>query len=221
MSPKLTAFALLLSLIAGPFIAMPPAHAAPAQQKMVYSVHHSRYGNIGTYTNSVEKSGDMTTVTTDAHIQVSILGIVLYRQDAQRQERWNGNRLVSFHGVTTVNGKPMEMTGAAQGDQFVMMGPEGDVIAPASVKLANPWSSNVLQGTTLLTPDRGRMEDVEVKPGQDTMVPINGKQTRAKRYEIDRLDGAKRYDVWMDDRGTPVMFTTYNPNGTVTFTLNG
>ena len=220
MSPKLTAIALLLSLTAGPITAS-DAHAAPAQQKMVYSVHHSRYGNIGTYTNSVEKAGDMTTVTTDAHIQVSLLGIVLYRQEAQRQERWNGNRLVSFHGVTTVNGKAMEMTGAAQGDQFVMMGPEGDIIAPASVKLANPWSSEVLRGKTLLTPDRGRMEDVDVRGGEETTVAINGKQTRAKRFEIDRLDGQKRYEVWLDDRGTPVMFTTYNPNGTVTFTLNG
>src|SRR5215468_7575373 len=113
MSPKLTASALLLSLTAAAFVANPAAYAA---EKMVYSVHHSRYGDIGTYTNSVEKAGETTTVTTDAHIQVSLLGIVLYRQDAQRQERWNGNRLVSFHGVTTVNGKPTEMTGAAQGD---------------------------------------------------------------------------------------------------------
>jgi hypothetical protein len=129
--------------------------------------------------------------------------------------------LVAFHGVTTVNGKPMEMTGAAQGDQFVMMGPEGDVIAPAAVKLANPWSPDVLRGKVLLTPDRGRMEDVEVKPAKEAMVAINGKQMRTMRYEIDRVDGEKRYDVWMDDSGTPVMFTTYNPNGTVTFTLTG
>ena len=217
MSPKLTAFVLLLPV----FIGASAAYAAPAQQKMVYSVHHSRYGDIGTYTNSVEKSGDMTTVTTDAHIQVSLLGIVLYRQDAQRQERWNGNRLVAFHGVTTVNGKALEMTGAAQGDQFVMMGPEGDTIAPASVKLANPWSSQVLSGKTLLTPDRGRMEDVQVKAGEESMVAINGKQMRTKRYEIDKLDGQKRYEVWLDDSGTPVKFVTFNPNGTVTFTLNG
>jgi hypothetical protein len=219
MSPKLTIFAVSLAVTV--LAAASPRYAAAAEHKMVYSVHHSRYGDIGTYTNSVEKSGDMTTVTTDAHIVVSLLGVVLYRQDAKRQERWSGNRLVSFHGVTTVNGKPTEITGAAQGDQFVMMGPEGDTIAPASVKLANPWSSEVLRGNTLLTPDRGRMEDVEVKGGEQTTVALNGQQMRAKRYEIDKLNGQKRYEVWLDDSGTPVMFTTYNPNGTVTFTLNG
>ena len=197
------------------------ASAAPAPQRLVYQVHHSRYGSIGTYTNAVEKSGDSTTVNTEAHIQVSLLGIVLYRQDAERREEWNGNRLMSFKGVTTVNGKPVEMMGEAQGDRFVMMSPEGDVVAPATVRIANPWSPDVLRGNTILTPDRGRMENVRVKGGEETSVAVNGKSTRAKRYEIDRLDGSKRYEVWLDDSGTPVMFSMFNPGGTVTFTLAG
>jgi len=198
------------------------AAAAPAAaQRLVYQVHHSRYGTIGTYTNAVEKSGDSTTVSTEAHITVSILGVVLYRQDASRREQWNGNRLMSFKGVTTVNGKPFEMMGEAMGDRFVMMSPEGDIVAPAMVRIANPWSSDVLRGDTILTPDRGRIENVQVKGGEETSVAVNGKSLHAKRYEIDRLDGSKRYEVWLDDRGTPVMFSTYNPGGTVTFTLTG
>jgi hypothetical protein len=198
------------------------AAAAPASpQRLVYSVHHSRYGTIGTYSNAVEKSGDSTTVDTEAHITVSILGVVLFRQDAKRQEQWNGNRLMSFKGVTTTNGKPMEMMGEAMGDRFVMMSPDGDVVAPATVRMANPWSPDVLRGDTILTPDRGRIENVRVKGGEETSVALNGKSTRAKKYEIDRLDGSKRYEVWLDDRGTPVQFTMYNPGGTVTFTLTG
>jgi hypothetical protein len=207
--------------IAIAFTAAAMPDPAAASQRMVYSVHHSRYGDMGTYTNAVEKTGDITTVNTEVHIQVSILGVVLYRQEASRQERWNGGRLVSFHGVTTVNGRAMEMTGAAQGDRFVMMSPDGEIIAPASVKIANPWSPDVLRGDTILTPDRGRMENVQVKGGEDTSVAMNGGTTRAKRYEIDRLDGQKRYEIWLDDHGTPVKFTLYNPNGNVTFTLTG
>jgi len=188
-------------------------------QRLVYEVHHSRYGAIGTYTNAVEKTGDATTVTTEAHIRVSLLGIVFYRQDASRQERWAGDRLVAFRGVTTVNGRAIEMTGEAEGDMFVMMSPEGDIVAPASVRLANPWSPSVLRGDTILTPDRGRMENVQVKNGEDADVMLNGRTVRAKRYEIDRLDGNKRYDIWLDARGTPVKFSVYNPNGTITFTL--
>jgi Family of unknown function (DUF6134) len=209
----------LLSLIVMSIIAVVSPAQSATPQRLVYTVHHSRYGNIGTYSNAVEKSGETTTVTTDAHIQVSLLGVVFYRQDASRQERWAGNRLISFHGVTTVNGKPFEMTGAAQGDRFVMMSPDGDIVTPASVRIANPWSIDVLRGNTILTPDRGRMENVQVKDGVETSVSINGRDTRTKRYEIDRLDGQKRYEIWMDEGGTPVRFITYNPNGSVTFTL--
>jgi hypothetical protein len=214
-------FAFLLPiLMASGFIATPkPGFAAPSQ-RLVYAVHHSRYGNIGTYSNAVDRTGDATTVTTEAHIKVSILGVVLYRQDAAREEHWSGDRLVSFHGVTTVNGKPYELNGAAEGDRFVLMSPEGPTVAPASVRIANPWSVNVLRGDTLLTPDRGRIENVQIKGGEDTTVTINGRAMNAKRFEIDRLNGQKRYEVWLDDRGTPVMFITYNPNGSITFMLN-
>jgi hypothetical protein len=198
-----------------------PAYSAAAQ-RLVYSVHHSRFGNIGTYSNAVEKTGNATTVTTDAHFQVSILGVVLFRQDAARQERWNGDRLVAFHGVTTTNGRAIELNGAAQGDRFVMMTPDGvETVAPASVRLANPWSPDVLRGDTMLTPDRGRMENIQIIGGEETSVAINGRNTRTKRYEINRLDGQKRYEIWMDDRGTPVMFNAYTGRGIVTFTLSG
>jgi hypothetical protein len=209
----------LVSLLLGPMLVESGPALSASPERMVYRVQHSRYGNIGIYSNAVEKAGSVTTVTTEAHILVSILGVVLYRQDVARQERWNADRLVSFHGVTTVNGKSYELTGIADGDRFVLMSPDGPIVAPASVRIANPWSADVLRGDTLLTPDRGRIENVQVKTTEETSLAINGRTTRTKHYEINRLDGTKRYDVWLDDRGTPVQFTTNNPNGMVTFTL--
>jgi hypothetical protein len=220
MSRSILTFALLMFVTAGTMAQAAPA-ASANPQRLVYTIHHSRYGTIGTYSNAVEKTGDGTTVTTEAHIRVSIIGVVLYRQDVSRQERWKNDRLVSFHGITTVNGHPLELTGAAQGDNFMLMSPEGEIVAPANVRLANPWSPDVLHGDTLLTPDRGRMEKVQVKGGEETSVTVNRRAVRAKRYEIDRLDGQKRYEVWLDERGTPVMFTSYIMDAAITFTLTG
>jgi Domain of unknown function (DUF6134) len=209
----------LISLLLSSTLIEPAPALSASPERMVYRVQHPRYGNIGTYSNAVEKSGNTTTVTTEAHILVSVLGVVLYRQDIARQERWNADRLVAFHGVTTVNGKSIELTGSADGDRFVLMSPDGAIVAPASVRIANPWSADVLRGDTLLTPDRGRIENVQVKTTEETSLAINGRATRTKHYEINRLDGAKRYEVWLDDQGTPVQFITYNPNGMITFTL--
>src|ERR1700694_1488364 len=117
----------LVSLLGSMLIESVPALSA-SPERMVYRVQHSRYGNIGTYSNAVEKAGNATTVTTEGHILVSVLGVVLYRQDITRQERWTADRLVSFHGVTTVNGKSIELTGSADGDRFVLMSPDGPIV---------------------------------------------------------------------------------------------
>jgi hypothetical protein len=199
-------------------IAITPS-ASAAQQKMVYEVRHSTYGRIGTYTNSVETAGDKTTVTTEGRIRVSLLGIVLYRQDFDRVERWIGERLMSFKGLTTTNGRAIEVKGEAEGDGFAVSSPNGSYRAPAMVRLANPWSEAVLKGATMLTPDRGQLEDVQVRPVGMTELAISGDKLRARRYEIARITGEKRYEVWLDDDGTPVMFSMNTRRGTVTFTL--
>src|SRR5215510_856381 len=142
--------------------------ASAAHQKLVYEVRHATYGSIGTYTNSVDTNGNQTTVTTEGRIRVSILGIVLYRQDFDRVERWVGERLMSFEGLTNTNGRATEVTGKAEGDSFAISSPIGTFMAPAMVKLANPWSETSLKGETMMTPDRGQIEDIKVKPAEMT-----------------------------------------------------
>jgi len=197
-------------------MATAPAHAA---DKLVYQVQHSKYGNIGTYTNTIEKDGDATTVTTQGEVKVSVLGVVLYRQEISRVEKWDGDRLMSFHGVTTVNGKAFEINGEAEGDHFKVATPTRSFSAPLAVRMANPWSPNVLKGDMVMTPDRGTLESVRVGGGKETSVALGTKTVRAKQYEIDRADGSKRYEVWLDERGTPVKFNMVNAQGTVTFSL--
>jgi hypothetical protein len=196
-----------------------PAPAFAEVQKLVYEVRHPTYGRIGTYTNTVEKESNRTTVTTEGRIRVSILGIVLYRQDFDRIERWEGERLVSFQGRTTTNGNSVDVKGEAEGERFAVSSPSGMFMAPATVKLANPWSEGILKGSTMLTPDRGLLEDVKVRSAEMAELAIKGEKTRARRYEIARVTGEKRYEVWINEGGTPVMFNVGTRRGTVFFTL--
>ena len=211
-------FGLSLSITCAAVLAgVPPASAT--LQKLVYEVSHATYGPIGTYSNTIDSKGGQTTVTTEGRIRVSLVGIVLFRQDFDRIERWVGERLMSFQGRTTTNGHSIDVKGEAEGDKFAVSSPSGSFMAPAAVKVANPWSEAVLKGAALLTPDRGLLEDVQVRSAGMTEVPINGAKLRARRYEIVRTTGEKKYDVWIDDEGTPVMFSVNTRRGTVTFTL--
>jgi hypothetical protein len=191
------------------------AASTPTQQ-LRYRVRHSVFGNVGTYTNIVQTVGDMTTVRTSAHFLVTVLGVPLHREDAERTERWQGGRLMSFIGTTKKNDDTLAVKGEASGNDFVITSPLGTLTAPATVQPANPWSAKCLNSTTMMRVDSGKIERVRVSGGSETTVAISGTTIPVRQYQI---DGTTRYKIWIDQHGIPVMFTVDDDGGEVTFTL--
>lgn len=202
------------------YAAMTAAASASAgstsTEQLRYRVRHSLYGNIGTYTNVVQSVGDVTTVRTTVHLLVTMLGVNLHREDAERTERWQGNRLMSFFGVTKKNNSTMEVKGQATGNDFVITSPLGTFTAPASVQPANPWSAKCLKSTTMMRVDDGKIEKVRIAGGSESPVVIDGATVPAHQYEI---DGESHYKIWFDQRNIPVMFVVDDNSGKVTFAL--
>jgi hypothetical protein len=195
--------------------AAPAAMAAGAEQ-LTYRVTHAVFGDIGTYSNTVEPRGEATTVKTQSHLNVTLLGANVFHEEAQRVEQWQGNRLVSFRGVTSRKDGSTEVTGEARGNSFVITSPKGTVTAPASVRPANPWSDNFISANMMMRPDNGRVEPVSVSGGAASSVKLNNSTIQARRYDI---SGETKYSVWLDTRGIPVQFMIEDDTGTVTFTL--
>jgi hypothetical protein len=203
--------ALLIGVSAGDASAM-----ADGPRQLVYNVKHSVFGEIGTYTTVIEAAGTATTVKTTAHFLVKALGVGLHREDAQRVEQWQGDRLVFFHGITVKNGDTIEIKGEAKGNNFVIDSPLGTITAPGTIKPANPWSSRSIDSNTMMRVDNGKVEQVKVSGGGDTNVSVDGATVPAKQYEI---HGTTNYKIWIDKQGTPVMFVVDDDSGEVTFTL--
>jgi hypothetical protein len=193
-----------------------PAFAAGSPTQLIYRVTHSVFGNIGTYINTIEPVGAGTMVMTSAHFEVKMLGVTMHREDARRTERWEGNRLVSFDGVTDKGSGPKEVKGVARGNSFVITSPQGTFSAPGTVHPANPWSANFLSSSAMMRPDDGKVEPVHVTGGKPAAVTIDGSPVPTRKYEV---DGQDRYTVWIDSRGIPVKFEAPDNSGTVTFTL--
>lgn len=209
---RLRLLALLSLLLAG---MGRPAAAADTRQ-LVYDVKHSVFGDIGTYTNVIESLSGTTTIKTAAHFLVKALGVGLHREDAQRVEQWQGGRLIFFHGITVKNGDTTEVSGKAEGSNFVITSPLGTITAPGSIKPANPWSSRSLDSTTMMRVDTGKVEQVRVSNDGETNVTVDGTTVPAKEYEI---SGSTHYKIWIDKRDIPVMFVVDDDSGQVTFTL--
>jgi Family of unknown function (DUF6134) len=194
-----------------------PVCEAAAPMQLTYRVTHSVYGDIGTYINTIEPSaGGTTTVRTRAHFEVKMLGIKMYSEDAQRTERWQGNRLIWFSGVTEKHGAPMVIRGEARGNNFIISSPEGTITAPGNVHPANPWSANFLYSNTMMRVDDGKIEKVRISGGEPVVLNLDGRSVRAQKYDV---NGATRYEVWIDSKGVPVMFVVDEDSGKITFTL--
>jgi hypothetical protein len=189
---------------------------AESPRQLTYDVKHSVFGDIGTYTNVIETSGAVITIKTAAHFLVKALGVGLHREDAQRVEQWQGDRLVFFHGVTVKNGETTEVQGKAAGNNFVIDSPAGTVNAPGSVKPANPWSARSIESTEMMRVDTGKVEKVAVSGGTPTNINLAGASTPVKEYDI---TGSTKYKVYIDNQDVPVMFVVDDDSGQVTFTL--
>jgi hypothetical protein len=193
-----------------------PVAAAVPSHLLRYRATHSLYGEIGTYANRIVQQGEAVTVNTEIHLLVSILGIVLHREDAEREEQWRGDRLIAFRGITTVNGEAVEIHGDARESGFEVTSPQGTVLAPATVRPSNPWSSLFLGSDTLMRTDSGVIEHVLISPPTNAVLKLQGTAVDTQEYEI---HSSPAYKVWLDKYDIPVMFTVDDDSGLVTFTL--
>jgi hypothetical protein len=204
-----SAFVVLLSVSAVP--------AQAGQQTYNYVVEHPTYGKIGTYSDTVTQDNGQTRIDTRLRVAVRVFGIVMHREDADRTEIWSGNRLVSFHSVTTTNGKPLLVDGTARGNAFVITSPFGTNVAPADVYTSNPWTARLSRPTvTMMSTKTGKLEQAHLVAADQEIEAVSGTPTPVRHFEI-ATD--KRQDVWLSPRDVPLHFRTEVGGTPIDFTL--
>jgi hypothetical protein len=191
--------------------------AMAAAERFDYRVVHPTYGDIGTYTNIVDHVGNTTVVKTQMRIAVRILGIVVFREQADRTEHWRDQKLVGFDGVTVINGDSLPVHGEARDGVFVVTTRNGTVDAPPNVHPSNPWSPMVLHTDVMMSTKNGRVQPVQVTGGEIKRVTLPGVTLNLHQYEVVT---DKHQFVWLDDRGTPVAFQTTEDGAPVDFVLS-
>jgi hypothetical protein len=208
--------ALACAAVLGAIAAILPVPANASRQIYEYRILHPSFGNVGTYTNTIDKLGDKTEVTTELHVVVKLLGIVVFQQEAERTELWQGDRMIAFHSVTNTNGDALIVSGVAQGNDFVITTPAGVTTAPANVHPSNPWSLKVFESDTMMSTKTGEFFPVSVSDSGQDDVTIDGADLKLHRYDI---IGRKHDVVWLDDNGVTVAFEIEQGNTLVDFHL--
>lgn len=205
---------LACAVLVGTCAGIRPALAGPEVYE--YRIEHPLYGDIGTYTNIVDKSGAEADVETKLNIVVKLLGIVVHREEAERHEQWQNDRLTLFRSLTTTNGTPLAVAGEARGNSFVITSPTGTVDAPADIRVSNPWSLNFVHADLVMSTKSGRVFQAHLDDVKDVVVSAAGKTERLREFDVTT---DKHQSVWIDDHNVPVAFRTEENGTPVDFVL--
>jgi len=138
------------------------------------------------------------------------------RQKSDVTEIMQGDRLVSLDSVTDRNAKHLEVHGKAEGDRFVVDATLGSFTGPATTAPSDPWA---LEGTgphTLVYTSTGRITDAQVSGGQHETVSLNGGPVSLRHFVV---NANNRQDVWLDSKGIPVLFRSYESGTPIDFIL--
>jgi len=202
-------------------LAMPaPAEiATPAlagQLVYTYAVVHPLYGEIGTFTDTIDRQPATMRIDGRLRIAVKFLGIVVYRQESDITAIMRDDRLVSLQSLSKKDGEYLEVRGEAQGDQFVVNATGGSFAGPATSLPSDPFVLKDTGEATMIFTDTGRIISVQVSGGDHGTVSVNGNPVSARHFII---EGVTRREVWLDNRGIPVKFRIVEDGTPIDFVL--
>ncbi len=157
---------------------------------------------IGHHFFRLSREDGVSRLTSEANFEVRVLFVKLFEYEHRNEEIWHGDCLASIDSVTDANGRPFNVRGQRQGDQFLVQGSEGTEELPACVMSFAYWNPEFLGQKRLLNSQNGQYLPVEVAElGRETL-RRDGTEHQARRYrlqagELDLLLWYSEQDEWL------------------------
>jgi hypothetical protein len=210
------------ALLLGPAILSAPllpesARATPATYR--YAITSPQFGSIGTYERSIDGADGLDRAQCQLRIAVRVLGIPVYREQADETEVWQNGRLVSFDSRSMKNTKPMRVHGELRDGRLAVTTPGGTTLAPVGTLPADPWASRQLGPATVVTIKEGLIMKVDTTGGETEKMMVNGVATLTRHFHVNTVSQPNWWEIWLDPRGVPVKFRNLEHGRTVDFTL--
>jgi len=193
--------------------------ADAATQLYTYAIEHPAYGRIGTYTDAVDESAGVTRIESELHVAVKVLGIVVYREDAQCNKLWHGDQLIWFRDVRTRNGRQSKVRGEALPDRFLVTSPSGTASAPVDVVPSDPWALKHTGNGMVVSTASGVIQKVAVSAGDPTVVSVQGKPIPVRHFSVDTPTMRGKWEIWLDGSGVPIKFRSEESGTPIDFVL--
>lgn len=178
-------------------VAAPAEKAVPETGRIAFRVIREEV-EIGAHEVRFRRDGDRLDVEVEIDLNVTFLGMSLYRYRHRALESWSGGRLVALQSTTDDNGERHEVSGSAGPDGFIVRTAAGKRTFPADAMPSSHWNPLWLEGRPLINTQTGQPIDFSVRRlGTETVATASG-ATPAERFAV---SGALRKDIWFDAGG--------------------
>lgn len=166
---------------------------------------------VGEHRFSTQTHQDSLQLLSEAHFDVRILAIPVYRYSHRSEERWKSNCLEQIHATTDDNGTPQEVRGERQANDFTIFVAGKSQALPACIMTFAYWNPMILKQSKLLNPQNGEYLAVRIQPQGRETVTVKGKPVPADKYHLDA--GKFQIDLWYADGGRWVALDSLLDNG--------
>lgn len=154
---------------------------------------------VGEHRFSVQTTQDRKQLLSEAHFDVRILAIPVYRYTHRSEETWKDNCLEQIHASTDDNGTPAEVTGERHPDDFSLSVAGKTHSLPACIMTFAYWNPEMLHQSKLLNPQTGEWVPVTINHLGKDNIQVAEKDQMADHYHL----SAPKFDIdlWYDPSG--------------------
>lgn len=173
--------AAMVAISPGAAIAAIP-QSAPVDPTMAFRVDRGETP-IGTHKIRFHQEADGLHVTIDIQLAVTFGPITVFRYTHRNEEVWRDGRLASIETHTDDDGEKFWVKGKATDKGFELDSSfAGKLVAPAGIIPASYWNPDILKQTQILDTQKGRIFNIDIKPGATTTEKVNGRAQQVREY---------------------------------------
>lgn len=152
---------------------------------------------IGYHDFVLQEMDNQRKLQSEANFEYRLLFVKLFGYEHENTETWAGDCLTGIESKTDANGKPFEVSGALQGDRFILSGTAGDTELPSCSMTFAYWNPVFLQQDRLINVQNGEVLDIEVSEPERVQLEVRGVMQTAWRYQLGA--GEMNIELWYSE----------------------
>ena len=152
---------------------------------------------IGYHNFFLQQLDRQSRLQSEASFEYKLLFVKLFDYQHENAETWQGNCLTQIESRTDANGKPFSVSGALEGDNFMLSGTAGEAELPACSMSFAYWNPAFLQQQRLINVQNGEVLDIEVSQPELVELEVRGVKQPAYHYQLGA--GEMKIDLWYSE----------------------